>query len=206
MLFVARNGPLSIKIMGPKKTRYLDEDNFRIALTESDKRTIVNTHNTIRRNVNPPAADMQKMVWNEEVAANAENVAALCSLQHSHVSNRFIYKPSLCSCGENLYVSSSESSWNTIIHKWAKEKEDFTYGKGNDGYSTGHYTQVVWAESTQIGCGAAKCDTSGYQFPIYLMVCHYCPAGNENKKMATPYESGAWCSKCNGACENHLCV
>eukprot|EP00111_Clytia_hemisphaerica_P015714 TCONS_00046413-protein len=54
----------------------------------------------------------------------------------------------------------------------------------NPGYSfdkpsiagTGHFTQVVWKESTKLGCGAAKASRNGMEG--YYVCCRYSPAGN----------------------------
>lgn len=37
----------------------------------------------------------------------------------------------------------------------------------------GHFTQLVWKNTTTVGCGAANCDGIGW-----LLVCEYNPAGN----------------------------
>jgi hypothetical protein len=41
----------------------------------------------------------------------------------------------------------------------------------------GHYTQVVWRTSTELGCGVASCKTQdGWNQDIWI--CNYGPAGN----------------------------
>lgn len=43
---------------------------------------------------------------------------------------------------------------------------------------TGHYTQLVWGETTHVGCGIARY----FYGKLYhtLLVCNYGPAGNIN--------------------------
>ncbi|XP_056419975.1 cysteine-rich secretory protein 2-like isoform X1 [Hyla sarda] len=164
---------------------------------------ILNVHNDIRQKVEPSAANMEKMVWNEEAALNAMNFAAKCIDDHSNVKYRVIKRPNVHSCGENLLFSSAKTPWSAVINEWASENEDFTYGVGSNGNPVGHYTQVVWWNSVHSGCGAAKCDNLKYP---YFYVCHYCPAGNDWENRNTPYKLGRRCSQCNGGCDNGLCV
>ena len=43
-------------------------------------------------------------------------------------------------------------------------------------YGAGHYTQVVWAESEELGCGMVY--YKGSSFWETLVVCNYAVAGN----------------------------
>lgn len=42
---------------------------------------------------------------------------------------------------------------------------------------TGHYTQIVWADTTKIGCGKIRYTDSKGWIALYL-VCNYGPTGN----------------------------
>ncbi len=57
---------------------------------------------------------------------------------------------------------------------------------------TGHYTQLVWAESSLLGCGQITYDQD--RFVNQFVVCNYGPAGNV---IGSPiYTEGSACSLC----------
>lgn len=64
------------------------------------------------------------------------------------------------------------------IKTWWLEKDNFTFGSANnDLLVIGHYTQMVWATTHEVGCGFNKCDKIG-DIPVkryYSYVCNYCP-------------------------------
>uniref|UniRef100_A0A3B3BFK0 SCP domain-containing protein n=1 Tax=Oryzias melastigma TaxID=30732 RepID=A0A3B3BFK0_ORYME len=159
---------------------------------EEEEEEIVNKHNDLRRSVQLTASNMMKMKWNTEAEANAQKWANTCSMAHS---------PATSGCGENLYMSSFQNSWSNVVQAWYNEVKDFQYGVGSiNGGVVGHYTQVVWYNSNQIGCAMAYCPNSTYK---YFYVCHYCPPGNY--QLSRPYKSGSSCADCPSACENKLC-
>lgn len=41
----------------------------------------------------------------------------------------------------------------------------------------GHYTQIVWADTTKIGCGKIRYTDSNGSIRLYL-ICNYGPSGN----------------------------
>ncbi|XP_061478281.1 cysteine-rich venom protein helothermine-like [Rhineura floridana] len=164
---------------------------------------IVNKHNDLRRRVQPSAKNMLKMNWNNVIAQNAQRWANQCNLKHSSQQSRLIDGTG---CGENLYMSSAPNSWSDAIQAWYNEVKDFAYGSGakTRGAVIGHYTQVVWYKSNEVGCALAYCSAQ----PIfkYFYVCQYCPAGNYADKMATPYSTGQPCGDCPNNCNNGLCT
>ncbi|KAM8846465.1 serotriflin-like [Synchiropus picturatus] len=167
--------------------------------SSAEQSEIVNKHNTLRRNVKPSASNMLKMSWNKEAAANAQRWANTCSMKHSSSSDR---KISTSDCGENLYMASYKNSWSNAIQSWYNEVKDWRYGVGSiNGGVVGHFTQIVWYSSDQIGCAMSYCPNSRYK---YFYVCHYCPPGNYG--YTHPYKSGRPCADCPGACENGLCT
>ncbi|KYO34392.1 serotriflin [Alligator mississippiensis] len=162
---------------------------------------IVEKHNTLRREVDPPASNMLKMEWNTSAQANAKSWADACTLSHSPESSRTTDTV----CGENLYMSTAPNTWSDAIQYWYDERKYFVHGSGpkSPGDVVGHYTQVVWYKSYQIGCAVAFCPQNKYK---YYYVCHYCPAGNIASLLSTPYKSGPPCEDCPTACDNGLCT
>jgi hypothetical protein len=53
----------------------------------------------------------------------------------------------------------------------------------------GHFTQVVWKGSKQVGCGVAACGDKTY------WVCRYTPTGNWNTNQPTVLTANVGCSK-----------
>ncbi|XP_053316456.1 cysteine-rich venom protein TEL1-like [Spea bombifrons] len=162
---------------------------------------IIDTHNSLRKIVNPPARNMLKMVWNDEAATMADNYAKMCLPNHSEPNLR---KSTNFNGGENVFRSNFKASWDDVIKSFYSEVVDFEYGKGakSPGVKIGHYTQLTWATSNQVGCAINY--SSNNNLP-YGFVCHYNPPGNNVSSMGYPYKSGPTCGDCPTACDNGLC-
>merc|ERR1719509_274169 len=80
-----------------------------------------------------------------------------------------------CSSGENLYASGGSGGdlYQAAVDGWYAEGQIWRYGQGL-GFSltTGHFTQVVWAGTTSVGCATAQGSRWTY------VVCNYAPPGN----------------------------
>ncbi len=71
-------------------------------------------------------------------------------------------------------------------------------------HATGHFTQVVWAETSEVGCGSSKWFDGKYH--RMLVVCNYGEGGNRLEKPI--FLEGPACSACPGgtACKDSLCA
>ncbi len=92
--------------------------------------------------------------------------------------------------GENLYTSTKKSTFTDAINAWYSEKEFYTYGKIGDsstcqsGKMCGHYTQLIWQNTSLFGCAKARYQSGKYK-DWYLIVCKYKTPGNYYGE--TPY-------------------
>uniref|UniRef100_M9T1L6 CRiSP-Cha-1 n=1 Tax=Chamaeleo calyptratus TaxID=179908 RepID=M9T1L6_CHACY len=170
--------------------------------TVEHQKEIVWKHNELRRAVQPPASNMLRMEWDAGIATNAQSWANQCTLKHSSTESRTIHGTR---CGENIFMSSKLYSWSSAIQLWYDEVKFFRYNFGatSEDHVIGHYTQVIWATSYQVGCGFASCNHLYYK---NFYVCQYCPAGNRYDLMKTPYKAGKPCGDCPNACDKGLCT
>jgi uncharacterized protein YkwD len=128
------------------------------AIAERDG--LLAAHNELRaRHGVPP------LTWSAELAAGAQDWAARCVFEHS--SGQY---------GENLsWWRGGNATPADRVRDWYSEIKDFNFAAPdrNDFTVTGHFTQIVWRTSREVGCGVAVCK-DGAQ----ILVCRYSPAGN----------------------------
>jgi pathogenesis-related protein 1 len=151
---------------------------------------ITAAHNAARARV-PTASALPSLSWSATIAAIAQSyankLATACSgPTHSTPQERMNW-------GENLALTSGSGGTSTgtaqeVVALWESEVSCYTYGAFQAGINTtcssacsasggcGHYTQIVWRATRQVGCGVAEC-TSGTTRRSYW-VCNYDPAGN----------------------------
>jgi len=183
-------------------------------LTAVQAQESVLVHNNFR--AKETSSNMKSMVWSDEMAAVAQSWANTCKWEHGN-----LYDCSGNRVGQNLFVEASIGGYpaknmTRTIEAWSGEKKDYTYSTNQcaSGKMCGHYTQVVWANSVEVGCAAAQCPkmvVSGQTWTNALfIVCDYRSPGNV---VGEPiYKSGTSCLNCDsegtGAgykCVNKLC-
>ncbi|XP_038067391.1 multiple epidermal growth factor-like domains protein 10 [Patiria miniata] len=182
-------------------------------MTARMSKMIVGLHNSYRRTVPGPAANMEEMKWDDDLATMASDYAKRCIWGHGNPDNITPYQH----VGQNLAYSrgGAPASPMYLISHWFNEKRNYDIYTDSCVPDTvcGHYTQVVWAHTNKIGCAMQFCPVlrdpqpGGAEFTdAQLLVCNYGPGGNVNGHK--PYQIGQQCSLCAsglGNCRNGLC-
>ena len=76
--------------------------------------------------------------------------------------------------GENICSGNAQSHIGKgCVDEWYKGEKDYDYLNPLQDGSNGHFTQLVWKDTKQLGCGI-KCDSKDWCF----VTCNYYPAGN----------------------------
>jgi len=210
------------------RCRETREKNLQRAVTEDEKKFIVDKHNELRRKIArgqddvsnmPSAANMMELEWDDELAYIAQGWANQCYYEHD--SCRKTKDGCFDYVGQNLAVQGDSrvngqpTNWDWAIQAWYDEIKDYYpqnaekfTSPGRNGGVVGHFTQLIWADTHKIGCGYVKFYGSqplnGRYYNNYY-VCNYGKGGNVSNKPV--YKVGNACSQCpkNSKCQKGLC-
>jgi len=107
--------------------------------------------------------------WSKKLAKVAERWANKlakrdCALEHS-TDDKY---------GENLFFGGPPGAFpvTEVVDGWYSEVKDYDYGSPRFAMGTGHFTQVVWKGTEEVGCATASCSIGD------IVVCNYYPPGN----------------------------
>ncbi|XP_069492364.1 cysteine-rich secretory protein LCCL domain-containing 2 [Ambystoma mexicanum] len=185
------------------------------AIARSDREEIVTLHNKLRGQVHPAASNMEYMTWDDELERSSEAWAQECKWEHGPAGL-------IMSIGQNLAVHWGRYRSPAFhVQSWYDEVKDYTYPYPHEcnpwcpercsGPMCTHFTQIVWATTTKIGCAVNVCKRMSvwgdiWENAVYL-VCNYSPKGNWIGE--APYKNGRPCSECppsyGGNCKDNLC-
>ena len=82
--------------------------------------------------------------------------------------------------GENLGAGSIGAlDPESTVAMWYDEVNIYHFPEGGFSMQTGHFTQLVWTDTRQVGCGHVQCKGND------IYVCNYDPPGNYDGEYAT---------------------
>lgn len=118
---------------------------------------ILNSTNFYRAEHN--ASDL---AWNKTLATFADKYLDEVECDFKHSGGPY---------GENLaqgYPTAAQG-----VEGWGDERNEYDFKKGEFTHETGHFTQLVWKNTSTVGCGRRLCGENGW-----YLVCEYWPRGN----------------------------
>lgn len=124
-------------------------------------------HNDYRSNHNAPPLKLNSKL-NDIAQKYAEQLAKKDTMVHS--KNKMDGQD----LGENLFMCGGYMiTGKDMTKSWYDEIYDYNFKKPDFKSGTGHFTQVVWVGSKEVGFGAAKSKSGNY-----YGVANYFPPGN----------------------------
>jgi pathogenesis-related protein 1 len=142
-------------------------------LTQSDKDQILNLHNQIRTTFG-----LTQLVWDSTLESSSKTYCAQCVWAHS-VTSTSTYGENLAMNAKSPVTVFPMSSWKDQINGWYTEWQSWDCPTNACSGVCGHLTQIVWKDTTAVGCGVARCDPGTVSsMESQYLVCQYTKRGN----------------------------
>jgi pathogenesis-related protein 1 len=124
-------------------------------------REMLTVHNEVRAR-----ADLPPLQWSNALAAYSQKWADTLLARNQTAHNPH------SAYGENIFVSGVGSTPSMAVKEWASESRDYDYRTNACSTDCGHYTQIIWRRTVNVGCAVAR----GPRREVW--VCSYDPPGN----------------------------
>ena len=129
---------------------------------KSIQREMLEAHNEVREKLGLPP-----LHWSAKLAGVAYNWAMTLLL-----NDAFLHRPRNF-YGENMYeIRGGKIGAREVVANWAAEASDYNLRLNTCRGKCGHYTQIVWRDTREVGCAVAR---SSFR---EVWVCNYDPPGN----------------------------
>jgi hypothetical protein len=161
----------------PSPVSVIDKRQLESVPGNRDLKAVLDLHNRLRGEVGA-----RPLRWNPALAANAQRYADVLArtgqVEHASRAGRENER-------ENIIVGLKTGiSPLQMVQAWVRERQYFRPGTfpdvcGGDWTRCGHFTQMIWPTTTDIGCGYAT-----GRFDAF--VCRYSPPGNKDGALVGP--------------------
>ncbi|KAI4460966.1 cysteine-rich secretory protein-related [Holotrichia oblita] len=146
---------------------------------EETKQYIIKLHNEAREKVAsgstrlPAASNLNALAYDDQLQYTATCWAKQCAFRHDRCRRTEHFQ----TAGQNIFTSTGECDgktvFKTVVDLWYSEIDEASvdcirYYTG----CSGHFTQLVWAMTTHVGCSRILANGQ------CLIACNYGPAGN----------------------------
>lgn len=139
-------------------------------LPHSTKEQFLKLHNDYRYKAKaPPLKWSKKLAQNAQAWADHQKNNEGCLMRHPESAveeQKFLNDQ-----GQNIaHFVGTPGSPAACVQGWGPRECDMYNSPGASG--TGHFTQMVWKDTKEVGCGKATCGNAT------IWVCNYSPPGN----------------------------
>jgi pathogenesis-related protein 1 len=119
-------------------------------------------HNAVRAQVG-----VAPLSWSDRLAASSQNWADTLLERR-----QFFHRPN-STFGQNLFeIRGAAASPARVVEAWAAESRNYNHSSNTCRGVCGHYTQIVWSDTKEVGCAVARSASRE------VWVCEYDPPGN----------------------------
>jgi pathogenesis-related protein 1 len=140
----------------------LSGEERQVIAPSSFARGMLAAHNAVRARVG-----MAPLAWSDRLAARSQDWADTLLAR-----KQFVHRPN-STYGENLFeIIGATASASQVVNAWAAESQNYDYNSNRCRGVCGHYTQIVWGATKEVGCAVSR----GRGREVW--VCTYDPPGN----------------------------
>jgi hypothetical protein len=148
---------------------------------------ILNTHNDMRRAVDPWASEMPLLTWDVRLQESAQEFVNTCPdwFSSSTAMRNNATRFGVPYVGELSFIGSSGGvNDGGFIAPWGAQKRSWSYPNFcKSGQSCDVYKTIIWASTLRVGCAYKYCRYDRYP---HSYVCHYAPGADRSISTA-PY-------------------
>ncbi|CAH8865709.1 unnamed protein product [Trichobilharzia szidati] len=158
-----------------------------LASRDAYQEKIFQMHNEYRKQIleckvdgQPAAKRMPPLIWDEELASQAEALSKSCTFTNNNPTSRK-YNP----VGQNI---ASCGTVEDVMKRWFGQQiwYNFTEHKCSPYRRCRQYMQMVFENTTHIGCAVTECPFDEKYSHALFIVCNYGPGA---KFYVRPYEA-----------------